>query len=65
MFFGEGFLQRLLAHLPGRDADTVLAKTRFFTAVRLLQDAVYDLQLDDRRALDESLVRLRDQLDTV
>jgi hypothetical protein len=33
--------------------------------VRLLQDAVYDLQLDDRRALDESLVRLRDQLDTV
>jgi aminoglycoside 2''-phosphotransferase len=65
MFFGEGFLRRLLAHLPGRDADTVLAKTRFFTAVRFLQDAVYDLQLDDGRALDESLVRLRDQLDAV
>jgi aminoglycoside 2''-phosphotransferase len=65
MFFGEGFLRRLLAHLPGRDADTVLAKTRFFTTVRFLQDAVYDVALDDRRALDDSLVRLRDQLDTV
>jgi aminoglycoside 2''-phosphotransferase len=62
IFFGEGFLQRLLPHLPDRDADTVLDKTRFFTTVRALQDAVYDLQLDDRSALDESLAGLRDHL---
>jgi aminoglycoside 2''-phosphotransferase len=64
IFFGEGFLRRLLPHLPGRDTDTVLAKTRFFTTLRALQDAVYDMQLSDRRALDESLAGLRDQLRT-
>jgi hypothetical protein len=45
-----------------RDADAVLDKARFFTTLRGLQDAVYDLQLDDRRALDEGLAALRDQL---
>jgi aminoglycoside 2''-phosphotransferase len=62
IFFGEAFLRRLLPHLPDRDPETVLAKARFFTTVRALQDAVYDLQLDDRRALDESLAGLREQL---
>ena len=61
MFFGESFLRRLLAHLPMRDADTVLAKARFFTTVRCLQDAVYDLQLNDGPALDSSLAMLRDR----
>ena len=64
IFFGEWFLRRLLPHLRDRDADTVLAKARFFTTLRALQDAVYDLQLSDRRALDESLAGLRDQLHT-
>jgi aminoglycoside 2''-phosphotransferase len=65
MFFGDGFLRRLLAHLPSRDVDTVLAKARFFTTVRFLQDAVYDVQRSDRRALDDSLAGLRDRLDAV
>jgi aminoglycoside 2''-phosphotransferase len=64
IFFGDGFLRRLLPHVPDRDGDTVLAKTRFFTTLRALQDAVYDLQLSDRCALDESLAGLRDQLRT-
>jgi aminoglycoside 2''-phosphotransferase len=64
IFFGEGFLRRLLPHLPDRDADTVLSKARFFTTLRALQDVVYDLQLGDRRALDEGLAGLRDQLGT-
>jgi aminoglycoside 2''-phosphotransferase len=63
IFFGDGFLRRLVPHLPDRDPDTVLAKARFFTTVRALQDAVYDLQLDHRSALDESLAGLREQLD--
>lgn len=64
IFFGVGFLRRLLPHLPDRDAETVLAKARFFTTLRALQDAVYDLELNDRPALDESLAGLRDLLPT-
>jgi aminoglycoside 2''-phosphotransferase len=42
IFFGEDFLARLLHHLPDRGRQTVLAKVRFFTTVRRLQDLVYD-----------------------
>ncbi len=62
MFFGAGFLARLLGHLPGRDPALVLEKTRFFTIVRRLQDLVYDARRQDRGGVAGSLRTLREHL---
>jgi aminoglycoside 2''-phosphotransferase len=60
MFFGAGFLTRLLHHMPDRDPDVVSAKVRFFTTLRWLQDLVYDVEFNG--PVDESLQGLRDRL---
>jgi aminoglycoside 2''-phosphotransferase len=64
MFFDEEFLARLLGHLPARDPDTVLAKARFFTTVRWLQDVVFDVGRDGPHAAEPGIARLREHLET-
>jgi aminoglycoside 2''-phosphotransferase len=59
MFFGQGFLERLLAHLADRDPAYVLDKTRFFTTVRWTQDLAFVIQ---RAAIARALRRLRAHL---
>jgi aminoglycoside 2''-phosphotransferase len=61
MFFGPPFLTRLLHHMPDRDPEVVLAKVRFFTTLRWLQDLVYDVEFNG--PADESLQGLRDHLE--
>jgi len=62
MFFGQGFLERLLAHLADRDPAYVLDKTRFFTTVRWTQDLAFVIQRGDRAAIARALRRLREHL---
>jgi aminoglycoside 2''-phosphotransferase len=50
MFFGAPFLTRLLPHMPDRDPDEVLAKVRFFTTVRGLQDRLYEPYSSSKRS---------------
>jgi aminoglycoside 2''-phosphotransferase len=62
MFFGERFLVRLLDHLPDRDPAVVLAKARFFTTVRWIQDALFVMARGDGEAVEACLRRLREHL---
>jgi aminoglycoside 2''-phosphotransferase len=62
MFFGERFLVRLLAHLPDRDPTIVLAKARFFTTVRWIQDALFVVARGDGEGVEACLRRLREHL---
>jgi aminoglycoside 2''-phosphotransferase len=62
MFFSETFLLRLLTHLPDRDPAVVLAKTRFFTTLRWVQDLAYDVRRGDDNDAASSLRHLRDHM---
>jgi aminoglycoside 2''-phosphotransferase len=62
LFFGTHVLDRLLAHLPGRDPEAVIAKAAFFRTLRRLQDLAYvDARGDDTAP---ALALLRAQLDS-
>jgi aminoglycoside phosphotransferase (APT) family kinase protein len=59
VFFGEPFLARLLEHLPGRDAATVREKARFFTTLRAVQDACYEIDHGGWSVRDKGSPRFR------
>ena len=44
LFFGPETLDRLLVHLPDTDRAALAAKIRVYTALRSLQDRVFDLR---------------------
>jgi aminoglycoside 2''-phosphotransferase len=64
IFFGEEFLARLLGHLPACDPGTVFAKARFFTTVRWVQDAVFDVGRDGPQAPEASIAGLHHHLES-